>query len=187
MHNEAGQQRCEYRIRGKTPLLLGALTLCLFLAHGSTWLSDPMQLVERTVLSVWLLAAIAFCIFGVVRHADALADLLGEPVGTLILTISVILIEVSLKAALANKLQRSINPCLRSALSTVAPTVPLVLMIGLATGQTVTLGLDDENILLLMLMLMVSMLTFSGARTNVLHGAVHLLLFFTYVVLIINP
>jgi Ca2+:H+ antiporter len=40
---------------------------------------------------------------------------------------------------------------------------------------------------LLVLTLMVSMLTFSGARTNVLHGAVHLLLFFTYVVLIFNP
>jgi len=91
------------------------------------------------------------------------------------------------KAALANKLQRSINLCLGSALSTVALTVPLVLMIGLATGQSVTLGLEDENILLLVLTLMVSMLTFSGARTNVLHGAVHLLLFFTYLVLIFNP
>ncbi len=91
------------------------------------------------------------------------------------------------KAALANKLQRSINLCLGSALSTVALTVPLVLMIGLATGQSVTLGLEDENILLLALTLMVSILTFGGARTNVLHGAVHLLLFFTYLVLIFNP
>lgn len=49
-----------------------------------------------------------------------------------------------------------------------------------------TLGLEDENILLLLLMLMVSMLTFSGARTNVLHGAVHLLLFFSHLVLILN-
>ncbi len=66
-------------------------------------------------------------------------------------------------------------------------TVPLVLMIGLATGQSVTLGLEDENILLLALTLMVSILTFGGARTNVLQGAVHLLLFFTYLVLIFNP
>ena len=93
----------------------------------------------------------------------------------------------AMKAAQGNKLQRSINLCLGSALSTVALTVPLVLMIGLATGQAVTLGLEDENIMLLALTLMVSMLTFGGARTNVLHGAVHLLLFFTYVVLIFNP
>ena len=46
----------------------------------------------------------------------------------------------AMKAAQGNKLQRSINLCLGSALSTVALTVPLVLMIGLATGQSVTLG-----------------------------------------------
>jgi Ca2+:H+ antiporter len=93
----------------------------------------------------------------------------------------------ALRAAMANKLQRSINLCLGSALSTVALTVPVVLMISLATGQGITLGLDNENIILLVLTLTVSMLTFSGARTNVLQGAVHLLLFFTYAVLIFNP
>jgi Ca2+:H+ antiporter len=66
-------------------------------------------------------------------------------------------------------------------------TVPVVLMIGLSTFQSVTLGLDYENILMLALTMMVSMLTFGGARTNVLHGAVHLLLFFTYFVLIFKP
>ncbi len=74
-------------------------TLALFLVYGNVWLADPAQLVERGVLFVWLLTAIACCIFGVVRHADALAELLGEPLGTLILTISVIVIEVSLIAA----------------------------------------------------------------------------------------
>jgi Ca2+:H+ antiporter len=93
----------------------------------------------------------------------------------------------ALRAALANRLQRSINLCLGSALSTVALTVPVVLIISLATHQSITLGLADENIIMLLLTLMVSMLTFSGARTNVLHGAVHLLLFFSYVVLIFNP
>jgi Ca2+:H+ antiporter len=93
----------------------------------------------------------------------------------------------ALEAAVANKLQRSINLCLGSALSTVALTVPLVLIIGMATGQSVTLGLEEDNTAVLILTLLVSMLTFSGARTNVLQGAVHLLLFFTYIVLIFNP
>jgi Ca2+:H+ antiporter len=383
MHQRIRLPRWERRVRSETPFLVGALTLALFVAYGRYWLADPTQLIERGVLFVWLLAAIAVCIFSVVRHADALAELLGEPLGTLILTISVIVIEVSLiaavmlegatdptlardtmfavimimmngmvglcllagglrhvqqeynlegaraylavliplsavalilpnrtvsmavegrmnfwqatlfslativlyaiflalqtmrhrgffqhpdtdngdcaknygvslaamgqrssvglhalmllltmvpivglseflavmveqgihtlavpsavggtliaalilapesitalNAALANKLQRSINLCLGSALSTVALTVPFVLILGLLSGQGVTLGLEDENILLLVLTLMVSMLTFSGARTNVLHGAVHLLLFFTYAVLIFNP
>jgi Ca2+:H+ antiporter len=371
-------------LRSVAPCAIGAATLLLFIAYGKAWLSDPTQLVERGILFVWLLITIAVCIFGVVRHADALAERLGEPLGTLILTVSVIAIEVSLiaavmiegatdptlardtmfsvimimmngmvglcllsggllhvqqeynlegaraylavlvplstialilprstasaaaegalsywqailfslatlvlygiflalqtmrhrgffelpesgtngvddiahelerpahagghsvaghavllvltmlpiiglaeylavmveqgihtfqmptalggaliallilapegitalRAALANRLQRSINLCLGSALSTVALTVPLVLMIGLATHQSITLGLADDNIIMLLLTLMVSMLTFSGARTNVLQGAVHLLLFFSYVVLIFNP
>lgn len=40
------------------------------------------------------------CAFSVVRHADAVARQLGEPYGTLVLTISVITIEVSLMAAI---------------------------------------------------------------------------------------
>ena len=99
MHQEASHQRWERRIRGEAPFLIGAVTLGLFLVYGRVWLADPGQLVERGVLFVWLMTAIACCIFGVVRHADALADLLGEPLGTLILTISVIVIEVSLIAA----------------------------------------------------------------------------------------
>jgi Ca2+:H+ antiporter len=38
--------------------------------------------------------------FGVVRHANAVANKLGEPYGTLVLTFSVIVIEVSLMAAI---------------------------------------------------------------------------------------
>ena len=41
-----------------------------------------------------------WCAFGVVRHADALAEKLGEPYGTLVLTLSVIVIEVSLMTAI---------------------------------------------------------------------------------------
>ncbi len=380
MQSRISLSNWDERLRSEAPVAIGGATLCIFLLYGNVWLADPTQLVERGILFVWLLATIAVCIFGVVRHADALADLLGEPLGTLILTVSVIAIEVSLiaavmfegandptlardtmfsvimimmngmvglcllsggllhvqqeynlegaraylavliplsaialilprstasaavegmlsfwqatlfsiativlyaiflglqtmrhrgffqlpengdnavedaaaepsverhsvgrhalllllsmlpvvglaeylavmveqgihtfqmppalggsliallilapesitalRAALANRLQRSINLCLGSALSTVALTVPVVLFIGMVTERGVTLGLDDENIIMLVLTLMVSMLTFSGARTNVLHGAVHLLLFFSYLVLIFNP
>src|SRR5262245_10105071 len=41
-----------------------------------------------------------WCAFGVVRHAEAVAERLGEPYGTLVLTLSVITIEVALLAAI---------------------------------------------------------------------------------------
>ena len=90
------------------------------------------------------------------------------------------------RAALANQLQRSVNILLGSALATISLTIPAVLTIGLVTGQTIVLGLDPVDIVLLVLTLAVSMLTFASARTNVLLGAVHLLLFFAYVMLIFD-
>jgi Ca2+:H+ antiporter len=88
------------------------------------------------------------------------------------------------RAALHNDLQRSINILLGSVLASIGLTIPAVLTIGLITGKTVVLGLDHANALLLALTLFVSSLTFTRNRTNVLMGAVHLLLFLAYVMLI---
>ena len=51
---------------------------------------------------------------------------------------------------------------------------------GFLIGQTIVLGLDSVDSVLLVLTLAVSMLTFASVRTNVLLGAVHLLLFLAY-------
>ena len=74
-----------------------------------------------------------------------------------------------------------------SALATLALTVPFVLIIGLVTGHTIKLGLDGDNTILLMLTILVSMLTFGGGRTNMLQGAVHILLFLSFILLIFSP
>jgi Ca2+:H+ antiporter len=93
----------------------------------------------------------------------------------------------ALRAAIDNQLQRAVNLCLGAALSTIGLTVPAVLGIGLITGQPVILGLDLADVTLLALTLALSTLTFSGSRTTVLQGAVHLVLFFVYLVLIFSP
>ena len=90
------------------------------------------------------------------------------------------------RAALANQLQRTVNISLGSSLSTMALTIPAVLAISLTTGRTVELGLEPVEIILLLLTLFVSIVTFGGGRTNVLQGAVHLILFLTYAVLIFD-
>ena len=88
------------------------------------------------------------------------------------------------RAALANQLQRSVNLLLGSVLATISMTIPAVLAIGLISGQTIHLGLDAVDMTLLVLTLGVSTLTFASGRTNVLLGAVHLLLFLAYLMLI---
>jgi len=90
----------------------------------------------------------------------------------------------AVRAALANRLQRSINLALGSALATISLTVPAVLAIGFITGKSIVLGLDPVDITVLVLSLVVSILTFALQRTNVLLGAVHLLLFLAYLMLI---
>jgi|SRR6185295_6992003 len=92
----------------------------------------------------------------------------------------------AIRAARVNHLQRSVNLLLGSVLATISLTVPAVLAIGLVTGRTIVLGLDPASITLLALTLILSTQTFASGRTNVLLGAVHLLLFIAYLMLLFD-
>jgi Ca2+:H+ antiporter len=75
-------------------LAASALTCAVFWLSGEpifSALSNPWVLLG---ILAWLLAAVLGSAISVVRHADALAEWLGEPYGTLILTLSVTSIEV---------------------------------------------------------------------------------------------
>ena len=86
----------------------------------------------------------------------------------------------ALQAALNNQMQRSVNLLLGSVLATIGLTIPAALAIGLFTGRQVMLGLETAEITLLFVVLSVSTLTFGQGRTNMLQGAVHLLIFGVY-------
>lgn len=89
----------------------------------------------------------------------------------------------AVKAALKNQLQRAVNILLGSVLATIGLTIPAVLMIGLVTESTIVLGLSPVNTIVLVLLLSVSTLTFSNSRTNAMLGAVHILMFAAYLML----
>jgi len=93
----------------------------------------------------------------------------------------------AVKAAWRNQPQRSVNLCLGAAVSTIGMTVPAVLVISLVIDQPVDLGLSSVEMVLLAATLLTSILTFGSGRTNVLQGAVHLVLFLAYVALIFSP
>ena len=88
------------RIRAEIPFFVGLVTLCAFLFRGDVWLTNLDDPFVAGVLFTWLFVAILWGSFGVVHHADALAKSLGEPYGTLILTLSVTGIEVALISAI---------------------------------------------------------------------------------------
>jgi Ca2+:H+ antiporter len=91
-----------------------------------------------------------------------------------------------IKAALKNELQRSVNLLLGSALATIALTIPAILMVGLIGGRKVILGLEPGETILLAVTLILSIMTFSRSKTNLLQGAVHLIVFLFWLFLLVE-
>ncbi|SHH25652.1 calcium:proton antiporter [Ferrimonas marina] len=92
----------------------------------------------------------------------------------------------AVNAALSNQLQRSINICLGSALATIGMTIPAILIIGLSTGTPVVLGLEPVETVMLFATILASLNTFASNRTTVVHGVVHLVLFFAYLLMVFD-
>ena len=116
---------------------------------------------------------------------------LGLPLKVAGLAVAVLVLApegiAAIRAARFNQMQRAMNVGLGTALSTIALTVPAILIIDLTSGRTAVLGLGSADTMLLVLTFAVSMLTFSSGRTYAMQGLVHLLLFLSYIVLIFSP
>src|SRR5215469_5907215 len=80
--------------RAEFPLLAGLVTAAIFFAAGSQLVEIIAHPARLIAVFIWLFAVILWSAICVVRHADCLAVKLGEPYGTLILTLSAISIEV---------------------------------------------------------------------------------------------
>lgn len=93
----------------------------------------------------------------------------------------------AVKAAFNNEFQRAINLCLGAFVSTVGLTVPCVLIIGMLTGKTVLFGLSPTEMILFMITILLSLITFQGKRTTPIMGVMHLILFAVFIMLIFNP
>jgi len=119
---------------------------------------------------------------------DFTIRVLGAPVALAGFLIALLVLApeslAAVRAALANDLQRSVNILLGSVLATIGLTIPAVLTFGLLFHKQIILGLEPIDVTMLSLTLVLSTMTFSSSRTNVLLGAVHLLLFFAYLLLI---
>ncbi len=90
-------------------------------------------------------------------------------------------------AARKNDLQKSINLALGSSLATIGLTIPAVAVATFILHKPLVLGLGAREIVLLVMTLLVSMLTFGTGRTNMLFGLVHVLIFAIFVFLVFVP
>jgi Ca2+:H+ antiporter len=149
-------------------------------AGGRSWLAHAALLAVYLGLVIRLAEDLGHSL----NHG--LDDLNAPPaLGALVVAVLVLAPEGmgAVRAALANQLQRTVNILLGSVLATLALTFPALLFVSLNRGVSLVLGLDGVQMVMLLLTLLVSTITFAGGRSNVLQGAVHLMLFFGYVML----
>ena len=148
----------------------------------------PPRLLPHAVLLIAYMAPVAFLAEHLAHPIDYFIETLGAPapLGGVIIAMLVATPEAvgATRAALDNRLQRSINIFLGSVLSTIGLSVPIMLAVSYVTGNAIYLGLDPANSFLLMITLAVSVVTFASGRTNILQGAVHVVLFAAFVMLI---
>lgn len=152
-------------------------------SHGASrsLAAHTMLLAAYMLPVVYLAEQLADPIEDLIDVAHAPVALGGAIIALLVATPEAI---GAVRAAKANRLQRSVNIFLGSVLATIGLTVPTMVVISHFTGKKIVLGLQNANLVLLPLTLGVSIVTFASGRTNILQGVVHLLLFAAYVVLI---
>ncbi|MBY4611897.1 calcium:proton antiporter [Rhizobium sp. 9T] len=148
--------------------------------HGPVW--------PHAILLFAYMGPVVFLVEQLARPIDYIIETLHAPAafGGVVMAILVATPEAisAVRASIANNLQRSVNIFLGSVLSTIGLTVPAMLVVSQLYGHTVTLGLEGGDLVMLLLTLAVSIITFASGRTHLMQGAVHLVLFLTYVLLI---
>jgi Ca2+:H+ antiporter len=142
------------------------------------------------VLLFAYIAPVVFLVEQLARPVDYVIETMHAPaaIGGVFMAILVATPEGigGIKAAMRNRLQQSVNIFLGSVLATIGLTVPIMLVISGALGMDLVLGLQPVDLMLLILIFAVSIVTFSSGKTHLLQGAVHLLIFVTFCMLLFN-
>jgi Ca2+:H+ antiporter len=185
-------------------LLYGTFLLVQTVRHRDYFLpldaADPQShspAPSKRVASISAALLLA-CLAAVVLIAKALAptieaavDAAGAPKAVVGIVISGVVLMpeglAALRAAHRNRLQTSLNLTLGSALASIGLTIPAVAIISLVNAQTLTLGLDAKESVLLTLSLFVASLSLNTGRTTLLQGMVHLVLFAVFLFTAVVP
>jgi Ca2+:H+ antiporter len=152
--------------------------------------SNRTLLLSAVLLVVSLLAVVLLAKkFSLV--VDAGAALIGAPpaFAGILVALLILLPEsvAAVGAARKNDLQKSINLALGSSLATIGLTIPAVAVAAFALDKQLVLGLNAQEVVLLVLTFVLSMLTFGTGRTNILFGLVHLVVFAVFIFLVFVP
>ena len=158
-------------------------------AHGAA-MSDRMLAVSIVLLLVALLAVVMLAKkFSLV--VDVVTARIGAPPAFAGVLVAVLILlpesVAALSAARRNDLQKSINLALGSSIATIGLTVPAVAVAAYALDKQLVLGLGNQEMVIMLLTFMLSMLTFGTGRTNILFGMVHMVVFAVFVFMVFVP
>jgi Ca2+:H+ antiporter len=122
---------------------------------------------------------------------EAAVDAAGAPQAVIGVAIAALVLLpeawAAVRAALADRLQTSMNLALGSALACIGLTIPAVALASLALDLPLVLGLEAKDMVLLALAFLVSTITLGTGRTHLMQGAVHLVIFAAFLFLTFVP
>ena len=153
-------------------------------------MSNRMLALSNALLLVSLLAVVLLAKkFSLV--VDVVTAKIGAPpafAGVLV-ALLILLPEgvAAISAARKNDLQKSINLALGSSLATIGLTIPAVAVAAYALDRQLVLGLNLQEMVLLVLTFILSLLTFGTGRTNILFGLVHMVVFAVFIFMVFVP
>jgi len=153
-------------------------------------LSNRMLALSIALLLVSLLAVVLLAKKFSLVVDIAIASVGAPPAFAGVLVALLILLPESVAAvgaARKNDLQKSINLALGSSLATIGLTIPAVAVAAYMLDMQLVLGLNTQEMVLLVLTFVISMLTFGTGRTNILFGLVHMVVFAVFLFMVFVP
>jgi Ca2+:H+ antiporter len=157
---------------------------------GESRLSNAMLALSVALLIVSLLAVVLLA-KKFSATVDTVTAMIGAPpaFAGVIVALLILLPEsvAAIGAARRNDLQKSINLALGSSLATIGLTIPAVAVVAYTFDKQLVLGLNPQEMVLLILTFVISMLTFGTGRTNILFGLVHMLVFAVFLFMVFVP
>ncbi len=93
----------------------------------------------------------------------------------------------AIRAAMADRIQTSLNLSLGSALASIGLTIPVIAISSQLIGTTLVLGLAPKELVLMVLAFFTTSITLVAGRTHLMLGLVHLVVFGAFLFLSLIP
>ena len=158
-------------------------------AHGlpptnaRAWASGGLLLLSMIGV-VGLAKKLSPAVEAVVHATGAPPAVVGIAIALLVLMPESI---AAIRAALADRLQTSLNLALGSALASIGLTIPVVVLVCILFDLPLVLGLEAKDIVLLALTFLVCTIGVGSGRTNMMQGVVQLVIFAAFLFLAVVP